>query len=72
MNKRTKYIIGGSILGGLLLGIFIASFVIPQITEFISAWGINELLAAITLAGVLVALAAPLIDAYTQKKIRKR
>ena len=23
MNKRTKYIIGGSILGGLLLGIFI-------------------------------------------------
>lgn len=71
MNKKTKYIIGGSILGSLLLGMFIASFVIPQLTEYISAWDINELLAAITLAGVLVALAAPLIDAYTQKRLEK-
>ncbi len=69
MNKKTKIIFVCCVIGGIVLGVLVALYIIPQITEYISGWGVNELLAAITLAGVLVALATPLIDAQIQKKI---
>lgn len=69
MNKKQKRLFIVSIIVSLILGIIFALFIIPHIAKTVSTWGINELLAAITFAGVLVALAAPLIDSYSQRKL---
>lgn len=69
MNKKQKRLFVIAVIGSLILGIVFAQFVIPHISETISTWGMNELLTVITFAGVLAALAAPLIDSYLQKKL---
>lgn len=71
MNKKYKNILLACILGSLLLGGLLSVFIIPKIANSIAQWDINELLAAITLAGVIVAIAAPIIESYSQNKLDK-
>lgn len=72
MEKKYKRILWFCIGVSLLLGGVLSVFVLPKIADSVSQWGTNELLTAITLAGVVVALAAPVINYLLQKRTEQR
>ena len=69
-NKRVLIFII-SIVASLIVGGLIAVFIIPKIAKSVANWGTNEILTAITLVGVIVALATPILENRFEKKLEK-
>ena len=52
----------------VLFGVFLGFIVLPKAISIVAPWGINELALVLTVVGVIVALAVPVIDDYFARK----
>jgi hypothetical protein len=68
-DRKNRNIIIASSVSCLILGGLLAIYVIPPITKAVSAWDNNELLTAITIVGVIVALCVPYMEYRFDKKL---
>lgn len=71
MNRNTRKIVIFSAIGGLLAGGLFVGWAIPWFSNNVSSWGNNEVMAAITICGVIVALSIPFIQ-FKLTKVAKR
>ncbi|MDR0743866.1 MAG: hypothetical protein LBF05_05880 [Tannerella sp.] len=60
------------VAAGLIFGVLIGVLFVPLISKTISDWGVNEAMAAITVAGVVVAFMIPSIELWLQKWERRK
>ena len=61
MNRKKARIIALCVIC-IVIGALLAVFVLPWFSSMVSSWGNNEIMAAITIAGVLVAFVVPYIE----------
>lgn len=71
MSKKAKTAFALCIIGTACVTAFLIIYAVPLFNKAIAGWGNSEILTAITMIGVLVALCVPFIGGRYQKKIEK-
>ena len=71
MSKKAKTAFVLCIIGTACVTAFLIIYAVPLFNKTIAGWGNSEILTAITMIGVLVALSVPFIEGRYQKKIEK-
>lgn len=73
MNQNKKMLINiFAIIGFIILGILLGSVVIPWLSDNIPNWGSSEIMAAITIVGVLVAFSVPFVQFQLSKSANEK